>query len=159
MCILPLCLGFSKVLCASRSLLGAHEDLIFPLWALGDGGWWLCVFVVVWLLRLVRLLSDPMACSQAPPSMRFSRWEYWSRLPFPCLGNLRNPGIKSRSSALQADSLPSQLQWWRTRLRVQERWVWSLGQEDPLEKGMVTILFHSPVFLPGEFHGQRSLVG
>ena len=33
--------------------------------------------------------------------------------------------------------------------------VQSLGQEDPLEKGMTTI----PVFLPGEFHGQRSLAG
>ena len=33
--------------------------------------------------------------------------------------------------------------------------VQSLGQEDPLEKGMTT----TPVFLPGEFHGQRSLVG
>ena len=33
--------------------------------------------------------------------------------------------------------------------------VWSLGQEDPLEKGMKPI----PVFLPGTFHGQRSLVG
>ena len=31
----------------------------------------------------------------------------------------------------------------------------SLGQEDPLEKGIAT----HPVFLPGEFHGQRSLVG
>ena len=30
----------------------------------------------------------------------------------------------------------------------------SLGQEDPLEKEMAT---HS-VFLPGKFHGQRSLV-
>ena len=30
-----------------------------------------------------------------------------------------------------------------------------LRQEDPLEKGMVT----HPVFLPGEFHGQGSLVG
>ena len=29
------------------------------------------------------------------------------------------------------------------------------GWEDPLEKGMGT----TPVFLPGEFHGQRSLVG
>ena len=29
----------------------------------------------------------------------------------------------------------------------------SLGQEDPLEKGMAT---HA-VFVPGEFHGQRSL--
>ena len=35
---------------------------------------------------------------------------------------------------------------------VQETWVRSLGQEDPLEKEMV-------VFLPGEFHGQRSLAG
>ena len=31
----------------------------------------------------------------------------------------------------------------------------SLGQEDPLEKGMAA----TSVFLEGEFHGQRSLVG
>ena len=36
-----------------------------------------------------------------------------------------------------------------------ETWVWSLGWEDPLEKGMQP----TPVFLPGEFHGQRSLEG
>ena len=35
---------------------------------------------------------------------------------------------------------------------VQETWVRSLGQEDPLEKGMAT-----PVLLPGEFHGRKSL--
>ena len=33
--------------------------------------------------------------------------------------------------------------------------VQSLGREDPLEKGMQS----TPVFLPGESHGQRSLVG
>ena len=38
---------------------------------------------------------------------------------------------------------------------MQDTWVWSLGWEDPLEKGLAT---HS-VFLPGEFHGQRSLEG
>ena len=38
---------------------------------------------------------------------------------------------------------------------VQESWVQSLGQEVPLEMGMVT---HSSI-LPGEFHGRRSLVG
>ena len=38
---------------------------------------------------------------------------------------------------------------------MQETQVQSLGQEDPLEKGMAT---HS-IFLPGEFHGQRSLAG
>ena len=38
---------------------------------------------------------------------------------------------------------------------VQETQVQSLGQEDELEKGMVP----TPVFLSGESHGQRSLVG
>ena len=38
---------------------------------------------------------------------------------------------------------------------LQETWVQSLGWEDPLEEGMQP----TPVFLPGEFHGQRSLVG
>ena len=37
---------------------------------------------------------------------------------------------------------------------IQESWILSLGQEDPLEKGIAT----TPVFLPGELHGQRSLV-
>ena len=36
---------------------------------------------------------------------------------------------------------------------MQETQVRLLGQEDPLEKAMQTIR----VFLPGEFHGQRSL--
>ena len=34
-------------------------------------------------------------------------------------------------------------------------WVRSLGWEDPLEEGWQP----TPVFLPGESHGQRSLVG
>ena len=38
---------------------------------------------------------------------------------------------------------------------MQETQVQSLGREDPLEKGMVP----TPVFLPGESHGQRSLAG
>ena len=40
--------------------------------------------------------------------MGFSRQEHWSRLPFPSPGI--NPGIEPRSPALQADSLPSELQ-------------------------------------------------
>ena len=36
-----------------------------------------------------------------------------------------------------------------------ETQVQSLGWEDLLEKGMAT----TPVFLPGEFHRQRSLMG
>ena len=37
---------------------------------------------------------------------------------------------------------------WETRVQ-------SLGWEDPLKKGMQP----TPAFFPGEFHGQRSLVG
>ena len=52
---------------------------------------------------------DPMDCSpQATLSMRFSRQEYWSGLPFPSPGDLPNPGIKPGSPILWADSLPSE---------------------------------------------------
>ena len=37
---------------------------------------------------------------QASPSMRFSRQEYWSGLPFPTPEYLPNPGIEPRSPAL-----------------------------------------------------------
>ena len=45
---------------------------------------------------------DPMASSlhQPPPSMGFSRQEYWSGLPFPSPANLPNPGIKPQSPTL-----------------------------------------------------------
>ena len=38
---------------------------------------------------------------------------------------------------------------------MQESQVPSLGRDDPLERALQP----SPVFLPGECHGQRSLVG
>ena len=44
---------------------------------------------------------------------------------------------------------------WLPRQELQETWVLFLGQEDPLEDEMST----TPVFLPGEYHGQRSLSG
>ena len=47
---------------------------------------------------------------QAPLSMEFSRQEYWSGLPFPSPGDLPDPGIEPGSPALQADSLPTELQ-------------------------------------------------
>ena len=49
-----------------------------------------------------------IAC-QTPLSMGFSRQEYWNGLPFPSPGDLPNPGIKPRSPALQADSLPTEI--------------------------------------------------
>ena len=50
--------------------------------------------------------SETVAC-QAPLSLRFSRQEYWSGLPFPSPGDLPDPETEPMSPALQADSLPS----------------------------------------------------
>ena len=52
-----------------------------------------------------------LVAHQAPLSMELSRYKYWSGLPFPSPGDLPNPGIKPMSSALPADSLPSEPQW------------------------------------------------
>ena len=54
-------------------------------------------------------LCDPMDLArQAPLSMGFSRQEHWSGLPCPPPGDFPDSGIKPRSPALQADSLPSE---------------------------------------------------
>ena len=58
----------------------------------------------------VRLFATPWTVVyQAPPSTRFFRQEYWSRLPFPSPGDLPDSGIKPGSPALQVDSLTSEL--------------------------------------------------
>ena len=68
-------------------------------------------------LSHVRLFATPWTVAhQTPPSMEFSRQEYWSGLPFPSPGdlpdpgNLPDPGIEPGSPALQADALPSEPQ-------------------------------------------------
>ena len=54
-----------------------------------------CVCVCVRVLSHVQLFDTPWsAAHQAPPSMGFSRQEYWSGLPFPSPGDLPDPGIK-----------------------------------------------------------------
>ena len=60
-------------------------------------------------LSLVRLFATPQTVDhQAPLSTGFSRQEHWSGLPCPPPGDLRDPGIKLRSLASRADSLPSE---------------------------------------------------
>ena len=60
-------------------------------------------------LSRVRLFATLWTVAdQAPPSMGFSRQEYWSGLPFPSPGDLPDPGIEPRSPALQADTLTSE---------------------------------------------------
>ena len=88
--------------------------------------------------------------------MEFSRPEYWSGQPFPSPGDLPNPGIEPRSSALREGSLPAEpqeklkntgmgslsLSLVAQRLKrlpgMQKTRVRSLCQEDPLEKEMAT---------------------
>ena len=91
------------------------------------------------LLGHVRLFATPwtVAC-QAPQSMEFSRQEYWSGLPLPSPRDLLNPGVGPGSPALQADTLPSE----PPGKPCSQRREWQ----------------STPVFLPGELHGQRSLV-
>ena len=56
---------------------------------------------LVKLLSHVWLFSTPcIVAYQVPPSMGFSRQEYWSGLPFPSPGDLSDPGIKPGSPAL-----------------------------------------------------------
>ena len=73
----------------------------------------------------------------------------WLRLQVPDAGGpslIQGQGTRGTSLVDQTvKNLPA----------VQETWVRSLGQKDPLVKGIAS----RPVFLPGEFHGQRSLVG
>ena len=60
-------------------------------------------------LSRVRLFVTPWTVAhQAPPSMGFSRQEYWSGLPFPSPEDLPDPGIEPRSPALEADALTSE---------------------------------------------------
>ena len=77
-----------------------------------------CIYIYIYIyivkvklkfLSHVRLFATPWTVAyQAPPSLGFSRQEYWSGVPFPSPGDLPNPGIEPGSPALQADALPSE---------------------------------------------------
>ena len=47
-----------------------------------------------WLSRVQLFVTPWTVAYPAPPSMEFSRQEYWSGLPFPTLGDLPNPGTE-----------------------------------------------------------------
>jgi len=77
------------------------------------------------------------AAYQASPSMGFSRQEYWSGVPLPSpqvVLVVKNPPANA-GDARGSGLIP--------------RWGRSPGRE----------WLPTPVFLPGKFHGQRSLVG
>ena len=60
--------------------------------------------------------------------------------------------ISCRSSVTRNSTYYKAINIWLAMWEIQVR---SLGQEDPPEKGMKP----TPVFFPGEFHGQSSLAG
>ena len=65
--------------------------------------------VKVKALSHIRLFATPWSVAhQAPPSMEFSKQEYWSGLPLPSPEDLPDPGIKPVSPALWADTLLSE---------------------------------------------------
>ena len=91
-------------------------------------------------------LRDPMDCSPLASFVHgFQRQEYSSRLPFPSPGDRPYPGIKLGSLVLQVDSLPSEppcrFDPWIRKIPWRKAWQ------------------STPIFLPEESHGQRSLVG
>ena len=92
-----------------------------------------------------------IAARQAPLCMEFSSQEYWIGLPCPSPGNLPDPGMESRSPALKVDSLPLSrgicLHCGRPRF---DPWIGKIPWRRAWQP--------TPVFLPGESHGQRNLV-
>ena len=61
------------------------------------------------LLSRIRLFATLQTVAyQAPPSVGFSREEYWSGLPFISPKDLPDPGIEPRCPPLWADALPSE---------------------------------------------------
>src|SRR5574340_27629 len=68
------------------------------------------------------LLPSWTIAHQAALSMKFSRQEYWSGLPFPPPGDLPKLGTEPGSPALQADSLPPEPPGWAgsNQRRIQE---------------------------------------
>ena len=59
-------------------------------------------------LSSVQLFAAPWTVAhQAPPSVGFSRQEYWTGLPFPSPGDLPDPEIEPGSPAFRADALTS----------------------------------------------------
>ena len=104
-------------------------------------------------LQLCPTLCDPMNCSS---SIGFSRQEYWSGLPHPPPGDLRNPGIKPMSltfPALADRFFTTSASW-----KALEKW----GEGHLLYKKVKFVTFQWPlllgswVFLICGFRGQGS---
>ena len=80
------------------------------------------------LLSPVQLFATPWTVAyQVPPSMGFSRQEYWSGLPFPSVGDLPDSGVEPGPAALQADSFPSEPPGKWSSLKNSLGWPWAIS--------------------------------
>ena len=88
--------------------------------------------------QLCPTLSDPMDCGafQAPPSMGFSRQEYWSGMPLPSPSTLYGSPYLVFTITLSDENF-----YVLSILILRRQW------------------HPTPVLLPGKSHGWRSLVG
>ena len=88
------------------------------------------------------LLATPCtAAYQAPPSVGFSRQEYWSCLISDGVCKLASASSSGTDHWLWLSpilGLPRWLKMVKNPPAMQETWVWSLGGEEPLEEGMAT---------------------
>ena len=99
-----------------------------------------CVLVTQLCLTLRGPMDWEPGGHQVPPSMKFSKQEYWSGLSFPSPGDLPDPGIESRSPALQADFLPSEPPWKPYTLELEKK-VFVTSVATDLLPGAVLIIF------------------
>ena len=73
-------------------------------------------------LSRVRLFATPCTVAyQAPPSMGFSKQEYWSGLPFPSPGDLLNTGIELRDQTPVSRIVGRRFTRWATREALKPR--------------------------------------
>ena len=108
------------------------------------------------LLSCVWLFANPWTVAhQAPPSMGFSRQEYWSGLLFPSPGDLTDPGIKLRSPSLQADSLPAEPAGKPGDFKPGQIYCLTLNFKNVLPHFKTTQMYWVPVAFPKFWGGLR----
>ena len=123
----------------------------------------------------VSLLATPWtAAYQAPPSMGFSRQEYWSGVPLPSprhffrghlnLGS-KFPSYMEKAMAPHSSSLAWKIPWMEEPGGLQSMGSLRVGYNWATSLSLFTFIHWrrkwqpTPVFLPGKSHGRRSLVG
>ena len=128
-----------------------------------------CVYVCVRLSMSNSFVTPSTVACQAPPSMGFSRQEYWRGLPLPSPGDLPNPGIEPTSPvspALASVFFTTRATWWAavhwvTQSQTRLKWLSSSSSRATWEVlGRVFCLIYalpSPFKIPWTKHAPFSL--